>query len=420
MTAPRSGAVSVSSPAMKHKGFMFQIKRKRMIERQLPIPTMLAGYILVILASTSLLAEDAASSAGIDTKTVKQWSARFRGWHYYPDHVIPARPRIKGFEKVRTTDVPTVYQLPNDSKWYMTFIGFDGKGYQSFVAESDDLLRWTNIRLAMGYGAKGSFDYGGVVLGAFLYRDYNINAPRILKKHKGKYWSLYGAYPRQGGYELRPGYEGVASSEDGLTWRRAKDDPILSVHQPDCGAWEKSCIYQPWLVEHKARYYNFYNAANGRIEQMGLALSEDLLKWKRYEQNPVIPNGPKGSFNQKFSSDGKVFRDKDHWVMFFFGVGRGGAHIMAAFSRDLYGWTVDGEPLYKSGGNPSGLDKKYAHKISLVYNPKNETYYMFYNAVGNKGRGIGLITSRPITNAKSKRVDSKQPRQDVSVTTKKP
>ena len=31
-----------------------------------------------------------------------------------------------------------------------------------------------------------------------------------------------------------------------------------------------------------------------------------------------------------------------------------------------------------------------------VWNPANETYYMYYCAVGNQGRGIGLITSKPI------------------------
>jgi predicted GH43/DUF377 family glycosyl hydrolase len=356
---------------------------------------MMRGVISVILTGGILVARGAEGSKTIGADAVKRWSAPYRGWHYYPDHVIPAKPNIKGYEDVHMTDVPTVFQLPGDRRWYMTFIGFDGKGYQSFVAQSDDLIHWTNLRLAMGYGPKGSFDHGGVVLGAFLYESYGIEAPRILKKHKGRYWSLYGAYPRQGGYELRPGYEGVAWSDDGFTWRRAKDEPILSVHQPDCGAWEKDCIYQPWLVEHKGTYCNFYNAARGGIEQMGLALSKDILEWSRYRHNPVIRNGPKGSYNERFCSDGKVFRDRDYWVMFFFGVGRGGAHIMTAFSRDLFHWTVDSEPLYKSGGNPSGLDSKYAHKISLVWNHENETYYMFYNAVGNRGRGIGLITSKP-------------------------
>ena len=368
-----------------------------------PFSKIVTGILVVAAMLPSAQSRAAEASAAINPETVKRWSKPYRGWHYHPDHVIGAKPDIKGFEDIRMTDVPTVFQLPGDSKWYMTFIGFDGKGYQSFLAESNDLLHWTNMRLAMGYGPEGSFDYGGVVLGAFLYGDYDIKTPRILKRYKGKYFSLYGAYPRQGGYELRPGYEGVACSDDGLSWRRAKDEPILSVHQKDCGTWEKDCIYQPWLVEHKGKFYNFYNAANGGIEQMGLALSDDLLEWRRYAHNPVIPNGPKGSYNEKFSSDGKVFRDKDHWVNLFFGVGKGGAHVMAAFSRDLLHWTVDPEPLYKAGGNPSGLDKKYAHKISLLWNPEDKTWYMFYNAVGNKGRGIGLITSKPLPQDKHRR-----------------
>jgi len=216
-------------------------------------------------------------STAIDTNTIKQWSAPYRNWHYYPDHVIGPKPNIKGFENVKMTDVPTVFQLPGDKKWYMAFIGFDVKGYQSFIAESDDLVHWINMRLAMGYGPEGSFDYGGVVLGAYLYKDYNIKAPRTLKKKDGEYFSLYGAYPRQGGYELRPGYEGLASSKDGLTWQRAKDEPILSVHQQDCGMWEKDCIYQPWLVEHKGKYYNFYNAAGNKGRGIGLITSKPLV-----------------------------------------------------------------------------------------------------------------------------------------------
>ncbi len=337
------------------------------------------------------------SAFNIDDQTVKLWSEPYRGWQYHPGHVILPEPDIEGFEDVMMTDVPTVFQLQGEKKWYMSFIGYDGHGYQSFIAESQDLVDWDHVSLAMGYGPEGAFDYGGVVLGAYLYADYGIKSPRILKDMDGKYYSLYGSYPRQGGYELRPGYEGVAWSEDGISWERAKDEPILSVYQEDCGTWEKDCIYQPWLLEHEGTYYNFYNAAKGNIEQLGMATSVDLLHWERYEHNPVIPVGAEGSFNERFSSDAKVFWDKDHWISFFFGVGQGGAHIMAAFSRDLYHWTVDPEPLYKAGGNPSGLDGQYAHKISLVWNPSNETYYMFYCAVDKKNRrGIGLITSKPL------------------------
>ena len=367
--------------------------------------------VLAVLAGSGILhdacraespkAADAPAPAGaVDAATVDRWAGKFRGWHYWPDHVIPASPAIEGFSGILGTDVPTVYQVPGDAKWYMTFVGFDGKGYQSFVAESADLLRWKPRGLAMGYGPPGEFDHGGCVVGAYLYESYDLKAPRLLKKHQGKYWTLYGAYPLQGGYELRPGYEGVASSDDGLTWKRAKPGYILSVHERDRGQWEKDCIYQPWLVEHEGRFYNFYNAANGSVEQIGLATSTDLLNWTRHPGNPVLRNRP-GGYDEQFCSDGKVFRDGDHWVMFYFGVGRGGAHVMAAFSRDLVHWTAHPEPLYKAGGNPSGLDKQYAHKISLVHNPANDTFYLFYNAVpgkpgGTGGRGIGLITSKPL------------------------
>ena len=129
----------------------------------------------------------------------------YRNWYYQPKHVISANPKIPGYESFTNTDVPTVYQVPGDSKWYMSFIAFNGNGYNSFVAESADLLHWTNPQLAMGFGKDGEFDHGGRVIGGYLYESYDIKAPRVLKKHQDKYWTLYGAYPKQGGYELRPG-----------------------------------------------------------------------------------------------------------------------------------------------------------------------------------------------------------------------
>jgi beta-xylosidase len=105
----------------------------------------------------------------------------------------------------------------------MSFIAFNGQGYNSFVTESTDLLHWTNPRLAMGFGKKGEFDFGGCVIGAYLYESYGIKAPRRLKRRDGKFWTLYGCYPRQGSYELRPGYEAQFASDakvfrDGDHW----------------------------------------------------------------------------------------------------------------------------------------------------------------------------------------------------------
>ena len=357
----------------------------------------LAPLVLIALLLASVAPLHADTMTGdIDKTTLDQWSAPYRGWFYQPDHVIPSEPKIPGHGEFHNTDVPCVYQLPGQpDKWFMSFIAFDGKGYNSFVAESTDLVHWDHPRLAMGFGQPGAFDFGGCVIGAYLYESYDIKAPRLLKQRDGKFWTLYGCYPKQDGYESEPGYEGVATSADGLAWQRAKDTPILSIKDADCAPWESACIYQPWLVEHEGKFFDFYNAKPHGNEQMGLATSQDLLTWHRYAGSPVVRNRP-GGYDERFCSDGKVFRDGDHWVMFYFGFGHDHAHIMIAFSRDLLHWTAHPDPLYKAGGNPSGLDKEHAHKISLVYNAKNETFYLFYCACGNRGRGIGLITSKPL------------------------
>ncbi|KAL9181743.1 hypothetical protein ACHAXT_012086 [Thalassiosira profunda] len=342
----------------------------------------------------------------ISSHAVHSWSQKYRGWHHHPTHVIKPGPAIPGYDNIQMTDVPTVYQLPDDEKYYMSFIGFDGEGYQTFIAESDNLFEWSNIRLAMGYGPGGSFDHGGVVLGAYLMQDYAVDAEKTLKRIDGRFYSLYGAYAKKGTYEPDPGAQGLASSEDGITWKRENDESILSIYGPGVvGEWESASIYQPWLVEHEGTYYNFYNAKKMPewIEQIGLATSNDLHNWTRHEENPVLRVGRRtdaalnDGYNTQFASDAKVFYDPEcsAWVMFYFGVGKGGAHIMIAFSKDLIHWVRDPTPLYTAGANPSGLDKEYAHKISLVC--QDETWYLFYCAVGDAGRGIGLITSRPLS-----------------------
>ena len=340
----------------------------------------------------------------IDDETIVKWSRPYRDWHHCPHLVIPPKPNISGYEGVTMTDVPTLYQIPGEeSKWYMTFIGFDGNGYQSFVAESSDLVNWTKFCLAFGYGKEGEFDFGGRVLGGYLFESYNVNAPRVLKRLRGKFWCLYGAYSTQGSYEIDPGFEGLCCSEDGITWSRATESPILSVHDGDVKAWENGSIYQPFLLHDGNSFYNFYNAKRMPewIEQIGVAFSSNLVDWKRNTDNPIVKVFPDG-FDSQFCSDPKVYRDGDHWIMFYFGLGKEGkASIMVAHSQDLLHWTKDKEPLYQAGGHPQGLDQQHAHKTSLVYNASNKTFYLYYCAVGSKGRGVGLLTSKTLDTVSS-------------------
>jgi hypothetical protein len=54
----------------------------------------------------------------------------------------------------------------------------------------------------------------------------------------------------------------------------------------------------------------------------------------------------------------------------------------------------DERPLYRAGGHPNGIDSQFAHKVSIIY--KDGVGYLYYTAVGGKGRGIALLTSEPV------------------------
>lgn len=361
------------------------------------------------------------------------WSSKYRNWHYYTGgdysgFVIPPKPVGSDGKPVANsslTDCSIAWQTEDGAeggKYRMFYTTFDGTGYRTGLAVSPDLVKW-DFSAGIIFDRNptpGTFDYGGVTFGCPLYENASVTAPRKLQKKNGKYYVLYGAYPNRGHYESGHGAEGVAwSTEDsGLGWHRESlTIPILSVD--GASTWEKDVIYQPNLVVGKdGVMHDFYNAhgtnAGGHgAEETGLATCDsadfpgidhekNISLWSRYSGNPVIASGTASQdYDTTMASDPKVWWDDElgYWVMFYFGLGSGsGGHadIMIARSTDLRKWEKDLAPLYKAGGHPNGLDSEHAHKISLIYDDKG-VGYLYYTAVGAKGRGIALLTSKPLS-----------------------
>lgn len=360
--------------------------------------------------------------------TPSKYSVRYRNWTYHrtaTGFVVPPSP--EGVEGAVLTDCAVVWEAgPGDpltataGRFRMFYTYFNNVGYQTALATSPDLLRWNTSagRIFSYSNTTDAFDYGGVTFGGPLYADEAVSSPRRLKRHvDGRYYVLYGSYPNRNHYESGAGAEGVAWSLDGVTgWTRLSNTtPILSVQ--GAAAWEQRVIYQPNLVLSNGTMYNFYNALGTNAfgdtgaEQTGLAtvgqasfpgvdLANNTSLWVRYPKSPIIANGGPTSYDSSKASDPKVFWDGEQgvWIMFYFGLGGGGgghADIMFAFSHDLLTWTKDPVPLYKAGGHPQGVDAEHAHKVSLVYD-SDGVGYLYYTAVGPRGRGIALLTSRPL------------------------
>ena len=300
-------------------------------------------------------------------------------------------------------DSPSVFRHGN--AWYMMFIRFDGNGYETHLAKSDDLLSWKRLGRILVRGAKGQWD-SAQADGWPALVDVRWDGPNTLNAFGGKYWMMYlgGAAD---GYETDPLSTGVAWTDDPSAvreWTRYAGNPVLRPVDPDARDFEKKTIYKHFTVDDPSRscggrFVNFYNAKQRGVwrETIGMAVSDDMLHWKRVGGGPVIENG--ATEKPGISGDPMIRRIGDLWVMFYFGLawkpGVKGAFDTFACSYDLRRWTKwNGEPLVKTS---ESYDCIHAHKPWVLKH--DGVVYHWYCAVGKLNgrdvRGIALATSVP-------------------------
>ena len=318
--------------------------------------------------------------------------AAFRTPYKYGRLVLEKSAVAASFDE-RSVDCPFVFSA--NGRFHMTYIGYDGIGYQTGLAESPDLVHWQRAGLILARDPANPVARYNMALMSIL-RDDTLESSAALKKVDGRYLGVWHAYPRQG-YEAGPAVIGLAWSEDLHHWRRT--DPIL---RPEDGAqWERGGLYKPYLVKSGDTYYLYYNAKNdverGWIEQTGLATSKDLKTWTRYGGNPILPNGAPDAWDARFASDPAVVRHGKWWALYYYGLAANGrARDLLAVGEDPYHFNKVPEILIDVGP-PGSLDEDYAHKPSVVSCAGD--LYHFYCAVSgkwpNEVRGISVARSRP-------------------------
>lgn len=266
----------------------------------------------------------------------------------------------------------------HNSRYYLIHFGYDGLGYQSALATSHDLLHWEPECVIFPRGCTEGWDKGGIAAVWILRENDLYGCPR-LKKVDGKYWLIYHSYPGEG-YEAGSAKIGLAYTEDETLhqWTTLKE-PILSWE--DGADWEKCGLYKGCMVEHEGKYYMFYNAKDSEDwiwhEQIGLAISDDMIHWTRPYHEPVIRNEP-NAMDNNFCADPCVVWDGQRWVMFYYVFDGVHAQEAIAFSEDLYHWEKYKEALICNGEKGS-LDEYHAHKPSVVVH--EGVLYHFYTAV---------------------------------------
>ena len=295
-------------------------------------------------------------------------------------------------DSTKLIDSPSIFRWKK--KWRMTYIIFDGRGYETWLAESNDLINWTSKGRIMSFSDTG-WD-ANQKAGYMSLLDIKWGGTYKPAMHDSKYWMSYLGGSMQG-YEAGRLGVGIANTTDPVAvkeWQRLSR-PVLAANEADARWFENGTIYKSYVIHDKKKHTGkpfvmFYNAAGdtAKYESIGMAVSDNMINWKRYGNNPVITRFKKGTI----CGDAQITKMGNLYIMFYFGAfwhGDPYAYERFACSYDLINWTDwRGDDLIKPS---ESYDKTYAHK-PFVIKWKGRVYH-FYNAVGDQGRVIALATS---------------------------
>ncbi|MGS2739248.1 glycosylase [Sinomicrobium sp. M5D2P17] len=295
-------------------------------------------------------------------------------------------------------DCPSIFR--KDGKWYMTYLMYDGRGYETWLGESDDLLHWKEKGKIMSFSDTTDWDVNQKA-GYIALQDYEWGGSYTWETYDDKYWmSYFGGDSR--GYEAGILSIGMAYTEESPDevheWKRLSE-PVLTPKDKEVSWWDNSTMYKNSVIRDENRetgheFVMYYNARGDSInpargaERIGMAVSDDMKHWERFGKDPVI-NHHKG-----ISGDAYIQRINDVWVMFYFGAfWKDGAFNRFAVSNDLIHWKDwEGEDLIRSSED---YDNRFAHKSFVVKH--DGIVYHFYCAVNKKDqRGIAVATSKDL------------------------
>ena len=82
----------------------------------------------------------------------------------------------------------------------------------------------------------------------------------------------------------------LATSSDLTVWTNVQDEPVLK-KGPD--SYDQDAVAMNQIIKYKGRYYGYYHATafkDWHEWSTNVAVSTDLIHWKKYPHNPIVGN----------------------------------------------------------------------------------------------------------------------------------
>jgi predicted GH43/DUF377 family glycosyl hydrolase len=229
------------------------------------------------------------------------------------------------------------------------------------LVESKDHLAWGEPTIVLGPNKASGWED-------------DVNRPVVLKVDD-RYHMWYT------GQAKGKSWIGHATSEDGRSWKRSTDKPVLSAEQP----WEKVAVMCPHvLYDDKEKQYRMWYSGGEQYEPnaIGYATSSDGLKWTRHESNPIFRPEPRNAWEKDRVTACQVVRDGDAYLMFYIGF-RDEQHAQIGLARSpdgVTGWRRHpANPILRPGEGMWDADAVY--KPYAIFDGRR--WLLWYN--GRKG-----------------------------------
>ena len=168
-----------------------------------------------------------------------------------------------------------------------------GKTYYMFAEGEGDIAHMLVSKDRVHWQEKGNLDIRNV--NGTPIRKGAYGTPTVLKA-KG-IWHLF--------YERDDLGIWLATSKDLKTWTNVQDEPVIKMG-PD--TYDLFAVAMNQVIRYKGLYYGYYHASafkDWHEWSTNIAVSSDLIHWKKYEKNPIIGNNQSSGIVLK---DGKGFR----------------------------------------------------------------------------------------------------------------
>lgn len=126
-----------------------------------------------------------------------------------------------------------------------------------------------------------------------------------------RYYLFYGG---SDGSRAATGLAVSESLESG--WERVSAGPVLA--PGNRGDWDEMNALIVSLIELDDCYCAFYEGEDRHKKyRIGVAYSMDLVKWIKWNGNPVIDIGPPGSYNELMVCGPRAFFNEEKLYLFF-------------------------------------------------------------------------------------------------------